>query len=123
MNHDDEPELVGYVPTEGSPRRRRARLGLRIVVVIGIACLVLPGMITTASVASATAQTTCAAWVAYEAPDATGSSARFELFGAEGPGWECYATGGFGGEKHVASLGLIPVSPMLAPVPKPGVNS
>jgi hypothetical protein len=32
-------------------------------------------------------------------------------------------TPGFGGEKHVASLGLIPVSPKLAPVPKPGVNS
>lgn len=123
MNDDDAPELAGYVPTEGTPRRRRARLGLRIVVVIGIACLVLPGMITTASVASATAQTTCAAWVSYEAPEATGASARFELFGADGPGWQCYTVGAFGGDRNVASLGLIPVSPRLSPVPKRAKNT
>jgi hypothetical protein len=123
MDYDDEPELAGYVPTEGLPRRRRARLGLRIVVLIGIACLVLPGMMTTASVAAATAQSTCAAWVSYEAPEGTGGSARFELFGAYGPGWECYTVGAFGGERHVASLGLIPVSPALSPVPTRGGNS
>jgi len=55
--------------------------------------------------------------VRYEASDATGVSARFEVFGPGGAGWECYATGGFGGDRHVASLGLIPVSPRLSPVP------
>ncbi len=118
-----EPELAGYVPNEGIPRRRRMLRVMRVFVFVGIACLVLPGVFTTFSVASATAQTACAAWVRYEAPDATGESAGFEIFGAGGIGWECYATGGMGGDRHVASLGLIPISPKLAPVPKPPSNS
>lgn len=116
--YEIEPELAGYVPTEGVPRRRRMVRAMRIVVVVGILCLVLPGILTTASVAASTAQASCRAWVNYEAPDATGESARFEIFGAGGMGWECYATGAFGGDRHVASLGLIPISPKLSPVPK-----
>lgn len=123
MTYDDEPELAGYVPTEGAPRRRRMRVVLRIVVIVGIACLVLPGMLTTMSVAAATAQEACNAWVAYEAPEATAASARFELFAATGPGWECYTVGAFGGDRHVASLGLIPISPTLSPVPQSGNNA
>jgi hypothetical protein len=118
MNYDDEPELAGYVPTEGAPRLRQMRLVLRIVVVVGITALVLPGILTTMSVAAATAQEACAAWVVYEAPEASGASARFELFGVGGPGWECYTVGAFGGDRRVASLGLIPISPRLSPVPK-----
>lgn len=114
-----EPELAGYVPNEGAPQRRRMLLGMRVVVILGIACLVLPGILTTWSVASSTAQTTCEAWVKYEAPGATGERAQFEVLGAGGIGWECYATGGLGGDEHVASLGLIPVSPRLSPVPAP----
>jgi hypothetical protein len=123
MTYDDEPELAGYVPTEGAPRLRRMRFVLRVVVVVGIACLVLPGLLTTFSVAAATAKEACNAWVAYETPEAAGVSARFELFGAGGPGWQCYAVGAFGGDRNVASLGLIPISPRLAPVPKPGKNA
>ncbi len=111
------------MPTEGAPQRRRVRFVLRIVVVVGIACLVLPGVLTTMSVAAATATEACSAWVAYEAPEATGASARFELFGVGGPGWACYTVGAFGGEKRVASLGLIPISPKLSPVPTSGANS
>ena len=117
--YDDEPELAGYVPNEGIPRRRRMVLVMRVIVVVGIAALVLPQLITTASVAASTARQACAAWVRYEAPG-SGESARFEVFGAGGVGWECYATGGLGGDKHVASLGLIPVSPRLSPVPTNG---
>ncbi len=123
MIYDDEPELAGYVPTEGAPSRRRMRLVLRIVVVLGVAALVLPGVLTTMSVAAATAQEACTAWVAYEAPEATGASARFEVFGVGGPGWECYTVGAFGGDKRVASLGLIPISPRLSPVPRSGSTS
>jgi hypothetical protein len=119
---DDEPELAGYVPNEGAPRRRRTLVIMRVVVIMGVVCLVLPGVLTTVSVAARTADAACTAWVAYEAPDATGESARFEIFGAGGMGWECYATGTFGGDRHVASLGLIPVSPSMSPVPKPAKN-
>jgi hypothetical protein len=48
--------------------------------------------------------------------------AGLEIFGPGGIGWECYSVGAFGGDRHVASLGLIPVSPKLLPVPKPGSN-
>jgi hypothetical protein len=118
-----EPELAGYVPNEGIPRRRRTLRTMRVLVIIGIACLILPGILTTWNVASATANDACTQWVKYEAPDATGESAQFELAGAYGMGWQCYSTGGFGGSKHVASLGLIPISPTLSPVPKPATNS
>ncbi|HEY0260802.1 MAG TPA: hypothetical protein VGC18_13240 [Lacisediminihabitans sp.] len=116
---DDEPELAGYVPNEGVPRRRRRLLVVRVVVVLGILCLVLPQVVTMVSVATTTANEACAAWVRYEAPDATGSSASFELFGDGGLGWQCYSVGSFGGGKRVASLGLIPVSPTLSRVPAP----
>jgi hypothetical protein len=123
MSEYDEPELAGYVPNEGAPRRRRTLMVMRVLVFVGIACLVLPGIVTTISVATNTADAACAAWVRYEAPFATGHSARFEVFGPSGMGWECYSSGGFGNDKHVASLGLIPISPSLSPVPKPGTNT
>lgn len=117
-NYDDEPELAGYVEHTGKPLHGSHRLLiLRIVVITGVICLILPQILTTASVASTTAQEACTAWVKYEASDASGASARFEIFGAGGVGWECYSEGGFGGGRHVASLGLIPISPKLAPVP------
>jgi hypothetical protein len=120
---DDEPELAGYEPGNGRPlRSRRLVITMRVVVVVGILCLVLPQVITAVTVASSTAQAACAAWVRYEAPEATGSSASFELFGAGGMGWECYTVGAFGGDRNVASLGLIPISPTLSKVPGPATN-
>ncbi len=117
-DEDDEPELAGYEPTGQRPlRSRRTLLIIRVLVVLGLIGLVLPGMLTTASVAGGTAQASCAVWVAYEEPSATGSEARFELFGPSGLGWECYTVGAFGGDRHVASLGLIPGAPSL---PEPG---
>lgn len=115
---DDEPELAGYVKGTGKPLHGPHRLLiLRIIVITGVLCLVLPQAITMVSAASETADAACRAWVRYEAPDATGASARFEIFGPSGLGWECYTVGAFGGDRHVASLGLIPVSPDLVPVP------
>jgi hypothetical protein len=81
---------------------------MRVIVVLGIVALVLPGIMTTLSVGTHTAETACAKWVALEKPDATGSSARFELFGPGGAGWQCYSVGAFGGDVRVASLGIIP---------------
>lgn len=122
---DDEPELAGYVPSStGRPLRSPHLVRMmRLVVVLGIACLILPGVITGFSVAANTAHDACAAWVRYEAPGARGSSAQFELFGSGGMGWQCYTVGAFGGDRRVASLGLIPISPRLSPVPLPATNS
>jgi hypothetical protein len=112
--HEDEPELAGYVPHDEQPLRgKRRTLIFRFVVLVGVASLVLPGIVTSASVASATANRSCAIWVHYAAPDAAGSDARFEIFGPGGIGWECYSVGAFGGDRHVVSLGLIPGEPRL----------
>lgn len=81
---------------------------MRVIVVLGLIGLVLPGIVTTVSVGTATAQRACDFWGSETAPDATSYSARFEVFGPSGLGWECYTVGAFGGERHVASLGLIP---------------
>jgi hypothetical protein len=118
-DYDDEPELAGYVENTGRPLHSSRRLlVMRIVVVTGVLCLVLPQVFTMTSVASTTAATACRAWVNYEASSDTGASARFEMFGQGGPGWQCYTVGAFGGDRHVATLGLIPISPKLSPVPK-----
>ena len=112
--HDDEPELAGYEPHEGRPlRKRRTIIIMRVVVVLGLVSLVVPGVLTTIRVSDQTAQASCAIWVAYEEPGSPGSIARFEVFGPSGLGWECYTVGAFGGDRHIASIGLIPGAPRL----------
>jgi len=114
---DEHPELAGYEPGDGRPLRSpRVVLVMRIVVVLGIIALVLPGLWTTLSVGAATAARACARWVSYEKPEARSSRAAFELFGPGGAGWQCYSVGAFGGDERVASLGLIPNGSRL-PVP------
>ncbi len=106
---DEHPELTGYDPGDGRPLRSPALMRtLRVTVVVGIVAMIVPGVITTVSVGAATAARSCAAWVGYLKPGATGSSARFEFFGPGGPGWQCYSVGAFGGDSLVASLGMIP---------------
>ena len=111
---DDEPELAGYDPGDGRPlRSRRVLLVMRVVVILGLVALVLPGIITTLMVASNSAQESCRRWVSYEDPTATGSNATFEVLGGHGLGWQCYTQGAFGGDRFVASLGLIPGPPKI----------
>lgn len=116
---EEHPELAGYEPVDRPLGGRRRMFVIRSVVILGVIALVLPGIATTISVSSATAEAACAAWVRYAAPDAGGSSAHFEIFGAGGIGWECYTVGAFGGDRHIASLGLIPGNAKL-PVPSMG---
>jgi hypothetical protein len=87
---------------------RRRRILLRVVVLVAVGAMLLPILVNLAAVSSATAANACAAATRYEDPDANGSVVRFEIFGPGVIGWECYATGGFGGERHIISLGLIP---------------
>lgn len=114
---DEHPELTGYEPGDGRPLRNpRMLLAMRVVVIAGIVALILPGIATTFTVGASTARTACERWVEYEAPEATGSSAVFELFGPGGIGWQCYSVGAFGEDQIVASLGLIPSGARL-PLP------
>ncbi|QWT23802.1 hypothetical protein KPL76_14165 [Subtercola sp. PAMC28395] len=108
----DEPELAGYEPHERPLRSARKVQLMRAAVIVGIVALVLPGILTTYSLAKATAEAACAASVAYLSPSARGSKAKFELFGPGGIGWQCYTVGAYGGDKKpVAPLGLIPSFP------------
>ncbi len=114
---DEHAELAGYEPGDGRPLRGPHLLrAMRVIVVLGIVALVLPGLVTTLSVSTNTANVACARWVDFQKPDASGSSARFELFGPGGVGWQCYSVGAFGGDEIVASLGIIPSGARL-PIP------
>ncbi|MBX3116802.1 MAG: hypothetical protein KF808_05600 [Cryobacterium sp.] len=88
-----------------SARRKRV---MRVVVLIAVAAMLIPLFANLFSVSAASAASSCARAVHYEVSDATGSSARFELFGPGVVGWECYAVGGFSAGRHVISLGIIP---------------
>lgn len=117
---DEHPELAGYEPGDGRPLRSpRLLFAMRVIVIVGIVALLLPGIVTIFSVGGNTADRSCAQWVAFERPDATGFSARFEFFGPGGVGWQCYSVGGFGGDQLVASLGIIPSGARL-PIPTIG---
>lgn len=87
---------------------KRRQVLLRLVVFLGLGVMVLPIVANLITVTVATAGDSCARAVAYLAPEATASSARFEVFGPGGIGWECYSVGAFGGDRHIATLGLIP---------------
>ena len=118
-DENEHPELAGYQPHESRTLRRGKMLRvMRVVVIIGVVSLILPGIITTMTFSAAAAQRSCEIWVANQVPGSPGSEARFEAFGPGGLGWECYTKGAFGGDQHVASLGLIPGPPKL---PQQGV--
>lgn len=110
---DEEPELAGYVPIERSaPQRQRRQRAMRILVLVAVAALVIPGVLSTASLARSTAEHTCSVYVARYQPRAVGSAARFDLFGPRGPGWDCYSVSPAGNEVFLVLLGLIPSAPL-----------
>lgn len=114
---DEHPELSGYEPYADKPLRSAQRVwGIRLIVVVAVAALILPGVFTTISVGSSNAERACAYRVALVDPAAGGFDARFELFGPGVLGWECYLVDPFNGERHVDSMGLIPVAPRQSPL-------
>ncbi len=110
MSDDDfHPELAGYVPPDGgSVRRPMALRIMRIVIVIGIVSLVLPGVIYTIGIQMETADAACRIVVHANAPQAVGEQARLEAWGGNGPGWYCYAEFFDGSQLMLRGLGLIP---------------
>lgn len=116
--YDDEPELAGYQPQGERPLRSpHLKTAMRVIVVIGLVGLVLPGILVTAGTASRTATVTCSIYTAYYAPEAVSFSARFELLSPAGIGWNCYAVTYGGTEVLVRSLGLIPGGVRLPTAP------
>jgi hypothetical protein len=109
MTDDDPRELADYEPGDARPLRSVARRrAMRIMVALGLTGLLLPGVLVTVSTQIATADAACRFVVGTEDPEAVDAIARFELAGAEGPGWYCYAVRFGGSEILLRSLGLIP---------------
>jgi hypothetical protein len=111
---DDEypeyhPELAGYEPGSVRSLRHPAFVrALRVTIVVAVAALVVPGVLYTIGLQSATAQAACRIAVRDADARAVGSDARFELAGAAGPGWYCYLRSFDGSELLLRPLGLIP---------------
>lgn len=111
VTFEEHPELAEYEPSDRPLRGRRATTAARVFVYVAVAALLLPSVLVTISVQTETATNTCAVYTERYAPDAAGSSARFELFAPVGPGWQCYALNTEGDARFVAPLGLIPSAP------------
>jgi hypothetical protein len=112
VNYDEfesHPELEGDPGDDERPLRRPMRRKvIRAVVIAGVAALVLPSVISTVGVQARTAEVACGIVVAAVAPGAVAAVTRFELLGAEGPGWYCYASDFNGTETLIRTLGFIP---------------
>jgi len=110
---DEHPELAGYEPVD-RPRRPGRQRAMRIAVVLALAAMVLPIVLSTFSVATSTARSTCATFATAAAGSTGGdlaTDAPFELFAAGGPGWQCYVTTENGSRHHLANFGLFPAAP------------
>ncbi|MDY7543014.1 MULTISPECIES: hypothetical protein [unclassified Cryobacterium] len=123
MNDDDgseqheHPELAGYEPHDAARplRSRRMLLVMRLAVLLGLVALIVPGILTSLQIASVTAASACSVAVAHYYPLAEGSTARFDLAGPGGFGWQCYAIDVHERETWVIALGLIPRAPGFGP--------
>ncbi|WP_090039494.1 MULTISPECIES: hypothetical protein [unclassified Leifsonia] len=116
MTYEDHPELAEYEPLGERPLRGRTMtVASRVFVVVALGALLLPGVLLTISIQTQTAGYTCSVYTRQYQPDALGSSARFELAGPVGPGWQCYALNTEGDATWVAPLGLIPSTPHHLP--------
>ena len=89
-------------------RRRRA---LRIVVLIALAGMLLPLVLSAYGVARAAAERACAIYALDYSVNAT-SSVSFDLFAEGGAGWLCFAQVGAGDRGvFLGNLGLMPAAP------------
>ena len=106
-----EPDPYDDEPMPGARRRRM----LRIVVLVALATLVLPLVLSAYSVGKSAADRACAVYVAAYDTDAAGFRTSFELFAAGGPGWECFAISDSGTSRSLGNMGLLPFVPRPAP--------
>ncbi|WP_022889999.1 hypothetical protein [Agromyces italicus] len=108
---DSDPEFEGR-PHDDRPvfgeRRRRV---LRITVLVALAALVLPLVLSVAGQAQSAAARACAVYVERFDADAVGSRVALDLFADGGPGWTCSAVSEGGVETPLANLGLLPSAP------------
>lgn len=120
MTDDENPrELDDWEPYNPpgdettSPWERRRRV-MRIVALVTMIAMVVPGALTSWAIAQSTAERSCRIAVDYYANERTPSRVAFELGSPDTLGWNCYAIAPTG-EVRVALLGLIPGPPRLVP--------
>ncbi|MGI9822389.1 hypothetical protein [Agromyces sp. Marseille-Q5079] len=111
---DEHPELAGYEPVD-RPRRPGRQRAIQVFVVLALAGLVLPIVLSTFSVATTTARTACATFATAAVRGEVRTDAPFELFAGGGPGWQCYMTTENGDRRHLANFGLFPAAPRYEP--------
>jgi hypothetical protein len=102
-----------HVDDDRPLRSRRRLMAMRVLGLVGLGGLVLPGVLVTVSVASRTADRACAIYVSRDAIRATAPDARFEVGGTNGLGWNCYAQQFDGSDVLVEEMGPIPAMPAL----------
>jgi hypothetical protein len=115
---DNPPELSEEWDDEdeGPKAWERRNRVLRIVGIIALVSLVLPGVLVTWTTSSRAAGVACEIAVTYYAPAAVTSQARFEMLPLNTLGWNCHAVMADGRTLRVASLGPIPGQPRLVPL-------
>ena len=121
MTDDDPRELDDWQPdgwepddTGPTPWERRRRV-MRIVALVTMIAMVVPGALTSWAIAQSTAERSCRIAVDFYADARTPSRVAFELGGSPDTlGWNCYAVAPTG-EVRVAVLGIIPGAPRLVP--------
>ncbi|WP_353827148.1 hypothetical protein [Agromyces sp. SYSU T0242] len=106
-DRDEWDELDGPVFGE---RRRRV---LRIAVLLALAAMVLPIVLSGIGVARSAAARACDAYVA-DVSRIDESRVEFDLFAQGGPGWLCLAVSPSGGSIVIGNLGLMPAAPKPA---------
>ncbi|BDZ63549.1 hypothetical protein ARHIZOSPH14_25250 [Agromyces rhizosphaerae] len=111
---DEHPELAGYEASDGPYRPRRAKV-MRAVVLVALAAMLLPLVLSAVSVARSTAARACFVYVETYVPDAAASHVRFDLFEETGAGWQCDWITTSGVTHHLGSLGLIPSGAVVPP--------
>jgi hypothetical protein len=111
--NDLHPELDGEPHDDGPVYGERRRRALRITVLVALAALVLPLLLSVYAVAQSAAQRSCAVSVTAYDTTAAGARVAFDLFGRGGPGWECFAIADNGSETLIAEFGVLPGAPRL----------
>jgi hypothetical protein len=102
-------------PAGPSRLEKRARM-MKIVGVVALVSMVLPGVLVTWSTSRATANGACQIAATYYAPSAPRWQANFDFWPLPNIGWNCYAYTDDGFVIRVAHLGIIPGLPPLQPL-------
>jgi len=117
MANDLPPELSDEwddEPAGPSRMAKRARV-MKIIGIVALVSMVLPGVLVTWSTSRGTATAACSVAVAYYAPTAATWQARFDVLPLRQIGWNCYVSTDDGFTLRVAHLGIIPGLPTLQP--------